>query len=623
MPVAPSSAFTQGETMEQLRLKGNACFTDNPAEAAEYYTRAVQLYEQRHGKDAACTLDEFTKSAGNALTCFFKMGETEQCAAMATRVLAFNPILAKANAFYGRCALVDPSLDTVSTGCGSVGAAALVHLCRAIYELPTLEPSTREDVDEALTRLIAERVSATEAFAQSPEPGVRLVRGRHGVGVEAIRTLPPLIEVVSLLTPFSVGAFEDFAGQGCCVECSKPIGSGDAEAGTEEPNEDDGHEEADKANGREQAKNEKKLLRCTTCNMVAYCSPACAEAHREQHEKFECSRMTRLSDMMESIESRRLDVPEQFFELAYHCITTLAGMKAKRQGHENVLKLTSHVDEVIQSLHPVGPLMCDLFKGEEETTTLYIIIGVLRCNALEVTDPSGLGVAQALHVGNTIASFFNHSCMPNCAIDTVRHAIVTTRIIYVGEELSIAYIPQLYWPTRLRRERLSEGYYFVCHCPRCQRCDKDPFELALSMELPAARRGATTHFHPIVQTACATIRSRMVGDVSQEDADKLSKLLSDLSKHLFPFHYLCHEVRNCLSFVHAVLGQTRECLCSCLDELLMWECILPGALPVKQMKIQNALECVQVLDAKMTDCSAALLPHLSRLALMYDAEGPI
>ncbi|AYU77068.1 hypothetical protein, conserved [Leishmania donovani] len=622
MPAAPSGAFAQGETMEQLRLKGNACFADDPAEAAEYYTQAVQLYEERHGKDAACTMDEFTKSAGNALTCLFKMGETEQCAALAMRVLASNPILAKANAFYGRCALVDPSLDSVSTGFGTASAAALVHLCRAIYELPALEPSTRENIDEALTRLIGERVSVTEAFARSPEAGVKLVRGQCGVGVEAIRTLPPLVEVVSLLTPFSVGAFEDFAGRGCCVECSKVIGLDIADAAAEEPNEDEGDEENDKDDGNAQAKKEKPST-CTTCNMVAYCSPACADAHREQHERFECARMRRLSDMMEGIEARKLDVPEQFFELAYHCITTLAGIKAKRPGHERVLTLTAHVDEVIQSLHPIGPLMSDLFKGEEETATLYTIIGVLCCNALEVTDPSGLGVAQALHAGNSIASFFNHSCTPNCAIDTVRHAIITTRTIHVGEELSIAYIPQLYWPTRLRRERLSEGYYFVCRCQRCQSSNKDPFERALGMELPTARRDATKHFHPIVQTACATVRSRMVDDVSQKDADELSKLLSDLSTHLFPFHYLCHEVRNCLSFVYAVLGQTRECLCSCLDELLMWECILPGALPVKRMKIENALECVQGLGTKVSDCSAALLPHLSRLALVYDAEGPI
>ncbi|CAG9570530.1 conserved hypothetical protein [Leishmania major strain Friedlin] len=622
MSAAPSEAFAEAETMEQLRLKGNACFADDPAEAAKYYTQAVQLYEERHGEDAACSLDEFTKSAGNALTCLFKMGETEQCAALAVRVLASNPILAKANAFYGRCALVDPSLDSVSTGFGTASAAALVHLCRAIYELPALEPNTRENIDEALTRLIGERVSVTETFARSPEAGVKLVRGQCGVGVEAIRTLPPLVEVVSLLTPFSVGAFEDFAGKGCCVECSKPIGLDVADAAAEEPNEDDGDEENDKDEGNVKATKEKPST-CTACNMVVYCSPACADAHREQHERFECARMTRLSDMMQGIEARKLDVPEQFFELAYHCITTLAGIKAKRAGHERVLTLTAHVDEVIQSLHPIGPLMCDLFKGEERPATLYTIIGVLCCNALELADPSGLGVAQALHAGNSIASFFNHSCTPNCAIDTVRHAIVTTRTIHVGEELSIAYIPQLYWPTRLRRERLSESYYFVCRCQRCESSNKDPFERALSMELPTARREATKHFHPIVQTTCATVRSRMVGDVSQKDADELSKLLRELSTHLFPFHYLCHEVRNCLSFVYAVLGQTRECLCSCLDELLMWECILPGALPVKRMKIENALQCVQGFGANVSDCSAALLPHLSRLALVYDAEGPI
>ncbi|KAG5484530.1 hypothetical protein LSCM1_07906 [Leishmania martiniquensis] len=623
MSAAPDAVSAQGETMLQLRLKGNACFVDDPAEAAEYYIQAVQLYEQRHNRDAACTLDEFTKSAGNALTCLFKMGETERCAALATRALACNPILAKANAFYGLCALQDPSVDIASAGCGSAGAAALVHLCRAIYELPSMEVSTRDYVDQALTRLIAEHVSGTEAFLQSKEPGVRLFRGPCGVSVEAIRTIPPFVIVASLLSPFSVGVFEGFAGQGCCVECSKAFGFDDAEAAAEALSEDDSDGKDVNSEGKKASEKERKSLTCTTCHMVAYCCPACADAHREQHEKFECAWMRRLSEMMGGIETRQLDVPEQFFELAYHCITTLAGIKAKREGHERVLSLTSHANEVIQSLYPIGPLICDLFKGEEEAATLYTIIGVLRCNALEVADRSGLGVAQALYCGSEITSFFNHSCTPNCAIDTVGHAIITTRTVHIGEELTIAYIPQLYWPTHLRRERLSECFYFVCRCPRCQKGDKEPFERALSMERPHAPKDATKHLHPKVQIACATIRSRMAADVSQKDADELSKLLSDLLEQLFPFHYLCHEVRNCLSFVHAVLGQTRQCLCSCLDELLLWECLLPGGLPVKKMKIQNALECVQDLGAEVSSCSSALLPHLSRLALVYDADGPL
>ena len=57
-------------------MKGNQCFAEDPAEAAQYYLQAVELYETQHGKDVSCTLDEFTKSAGNALTCLFKTGET-------------------------------------------------------------------------------------------------------------------------------------------------------------------------------------------------------------------------------------------------------------------------------------------------------------------------------------------------------------------------------------------------------------------------------------------------------------------------------------------------------------------------------------------------------------------
>ena len=615
-------------------MKGNQCFAEDPAEAAQYYLQAVELYETQHGKDVSCTLDEFTKSAGNALTCLFKTGETEQCAAVARRVLKSNPILAKANAFYGRCALEDPSLDLSSEGNGTASTAALMFLCRAIYELPALEESTRDNIETALTRLMQEQLTVFDAFNKSCEHGVRIVPGRHGNGVEAIRTLPPFIEVASLLTPFSVGAYEEFGGKGCCVECSRPIQDLNMEQGDEEEDEEneEGHDDDDdgetkkndgEAEKKKKAVKRKKGLRtCSTCDMVAYCSDECEEAHRSQHEQFECARMQRLKEMMAGIEARKIDTPEQFYEMAYHCITTVAGLRAERVGHDRVLTLSAHVDEVVQSLHPIGPLMCDLFQNEEQPLLLYHVIGVLRCNALEVADASGLGVGQGLHIGRSFASYYNHSCAPNCAIDPVQHRIITTRIIQPGEELTIAYIPQLYWPTRLRQERLSEGYFFVCRCPRCVKGDKEAFEQALSMALPTARSDATKHYHALVQVKCSAVRARNVEDISAKDAEELNSLLAELLEHLFPFHYLCHEVRNCLSFVYAVLEDSQRCLASCLDELLMWECILPGALPVKQLKITNALQCVQNLGPK-PQCAAALYPHLPRLALLYEVAEPM
>lgn len=602
-------------TMEELRLKGNKCFAEDPAEAAQYYLQAVELYEAKHGKDASCTLDEFTKSAGNALTCLFKVGETEQCAAVATRVLTSNPILAKANAFYGRCALADPSLVVGKDGYGTASAAALLFLCRAIYELPALEESARDSIEEALTRLMQEHMNVFNTFSASREHGVRIVPGKHGNGVEALRPLPPLIEVASLLTPFSVGVYEEFGGEGCCVECSRPLADVKPEEDEREGERDDTEEASQET--MKATRGKKGHRNCAACAMVSYCSADCEAAHKAQHEKFECARLCRLKEMMAGLNARNADVPEQFYELAYHSITTIAGMRAQRVGHDRVLTLSAHVDEVIQSMHPIGPLMCDLFKGEEQQPLVYQVMGVLRCNALEVADASGLGVGQGLHIGQSFASYYNHSCTPNCAIDAVQHRIITTRTIQPGEELTIAYIPQLYWPTKLRQERLSEGYFFVCRCPRCEKGEKEAFEHALSMALPTARSDATKYYHGLVQVKCTAVRSRPVEDITQKDAEELSALLSELMRHLFPFHYLCHEVRNCLSFVYAVLGDTAHCLSSCLDELLMWECILPGALPVKQLKITNALQCVQELGPQ-TPCAAALFPHLTRLALLYD-----
>ncbi|KPI87554.1 hypothetical protein ABL78_3351 [Leptomonas seymouri] len=613
--------------MEELRLKGNSCFAKEPAEALPYYMQAVELYESLRGKDASCTIDELTKSAGNALTCLFRLGKTEQCSALATRVLKHNPIFAKANAMCGRCALADPSLDLSTAGSGTANAIALRFLCRAIYELPALEVSVRENIEEALTRLIRERVTVSSAFMESNEPGLRIVSGKHGCGVEAIRTIPSHAEVASLQTPFSVGGYEEFGGKGCCVECSLSLknimtelqeSDGDVDHNAREDsdtNQEDAREREDKRSA------EGGLRTCPECDMVAYCSEECEVAHSKQHEEFECARMQRLKEMMNGINANEIDAPEQFYEIAYHCITTIAGIRSKREDYDSVSTLTAHADAVLKALHPIGPLIANLFRGEEQPPLLCHVIGVLRCNAIEVADASGLGVGKGLYLGMMCASYYNHSCAPNCAIDAVQRRIITTRTIQVGEELTIAYIPQLYWPTRLRQECLSEGFFFTCGCPRCAEGTKDAFENALCMALPTGRKDATAHYHPIVQVRCTAVRVRNTDDITVKDAEELNDLLTELMKHLFPFHYLCHEVRNCLSFVYAVLADDQQCLSSCLDELLLWECVLPGALPVKEFKISNALRCVQMLGPD-APCAAALYPHLASLALLYEVAYP-
>lgn len=613
--------------MEALRLQGNAAFAADPATAAASYTAAMDLYDasrSRSNSDTACSLEEFTKSAGNALTCLFKLGRRAECTALAHRALAVNPIFAKANAFIGRCC--DGGGDGDKDGNGD--GAALMFLCRAIYLLPAMEESARPSIKAELDRLLA-----AEKKANNEPPvttaAVEVRAGSAGNGVVAAAAIPAFTLVSDMQRPFSVASYEETGGRGLCACCGRNIAN--------YVNDGDGDGE---------------LLGCERCGSVFYCSSLCASAHRaSQHAPFECPRLMKLRQLLAMVEARGIDAPAEFADLATHTVTTIAAFQAQRPGWEHLARLESHGREVAVALGPAAGLLHDLYSDTPALTRDFIteVIGIVRCNSLEIAEASGMGVGQALYCGElATTSYFNHSCAPNCAIDTISHSIVTTRAIARGEELCISYLPQLYWPCRLRRDRLAEHFYFTCRCTRCVASDAgaDPFDKATQMALPlpssggatvskesddeSSRAAVTARLHVRVQRLCDEVRGLAVADITAAaHLTAVRSLQSELDTHLYPFHYLHHELRNLLTFVFAVLGRAKECMVSCLQELLMWESTVPGALPVKQMKLRNALQCLEGADEAelgvgedgVLACAAPLYPHLLKLALVYGAAG--
>ena len=68
------------------------------------------------------------------------------------------------------------------------------------------------------------------------------------------------------------------------------------------------------------------------------------------------------------------------------------------------------------------------------------------------------------------ASFFNHSCRPNCEVFETGSvlSVHAQRDVSLGEELSIAYI-DCNQRLRARRQQLQQTYFFHCRCDRCSR----------------------------------------------------------------------------------------------------------------------------------------------------------
>ncbi|CAD2220647.1 SET domain containing protein, putative [Angomonas deanei] len=518
------------------------------------------------------------------MTCMMKLNRRADCIEMAQRALRVNPIFGKANAMWGRCLVEDATLLEKD---GPSIPEAFRLLCRAMYQVPALGESLHTTLVTALDAMLAEhKTNESSVAGTNLEEALRIQTFEgNGKGVYANQPLPAFTQVSSTLNPFSVSVYEETEGKMCCLCCAKSLLS-------------------------QQGEEEIKVVRCITCGIAHYCSQACYERYNSaRHEKYECRYIQMLWKMSESGKT----FPEEFFETALHCITTFSGIHSGWKGHQEVLQLASHGEEVAQRLHPIAPLISELLPHEPRPLVIQVL-GVIRCNALEMSDFTGLGVGQALFAGeDCITSFFNHSCDPNCAIDPSESSIRTIRPTRAGEELTISYLPQLYWPALKRQEKLSERYYFSCRCPRCEQRETDPFEKAISYLLPKARENATVFYHKKVQQLCGEVRSRHIGELGPSDLKQVEALLAECEQHLFPFHYLCHDVRNTLTFLYSVLQMPEKCLDSCLQELLMWESIICGALPVKLMKLQNIL-CCQPQENKST---AALAPYVNRLALLY------
>ena len=68
------------------------------------------------------------------------------------------------------------------------------------------------------------------------------------------------------------------------------------------------------------------------------------------------------------------------------------------------------------------------------------------------------------------ASYFNHSCEPNCEVFETGSILTIhpTRNIQAGEEVTIAYI-DTHQPLSARRKQLQTTYFFHCQCTRCAR----------------------------------------------------------------------------------------------------------------------------------------------------------
>eukprot|EP01089_Gocevia_fonbrunei_P020741 TRINITY_DN7795_c0_g1_i1.p1 TRINITY_DN7795_c0_g1~~TRINITY_DN7795_c0_g1_i1.p1 ORF type:complete len:480 (-),score=91.79 TRINITY_DN7795_c0_g1_i1:17-1456(-) len=117
-----------------------------------------------------------------------------------------------------------------------------------------------------------------------------------------------------------------------------------------------------------------------------------------------------------------------------------------------------YVDQIISRVKERNPTATD--------SDIKRITEITLLNPHMIDLESGITIGLGLYPE---ASFFNHSCAPNCVYSTILNGdyifVRAIRDIKAGEEICHSYI-DLYLTCRERRQQL-ENYLFDCQCERC------------------------------------------------------------------------------------------------------------------------------------------------------------
>jgi SET and MYND domain-containing protein len=207
---------------------------------------------------------------------------------------------------------------------------------------------------------------------------------------------------------------------------------------------------------------------CQYCKEVFFCSENCKKK-ATMHEGAECDSLRRIkmqnngtkfsSDELSDIRTVICTLARRHSDPAsnYHNIDKLV---CNRPTDKLSAKyLTAMAKFVVKIMDE------DVLSGITDEDIIDLICKI-RCNAF------GLWNKQQKCFGTALSppsSFFNHSCMPNCARSVTNSNHVQVRTIHPvksGQELCISYVDPKE-PIADRKNVLLNAYYFDCTCRRC------------------------------------------------------------------------------------------------------------------------------------------------------------
>lgn len=216
---------------------------------------------------------------------------------------------------------------------------------------------------------------------------------------------------------------------------------------------------------------------CQDCEVVTYCSRACAEQDQDCHG-LECDLLA-LAQPSTTTAWLVMKAWLRFnSELGGEVGEEVPGLSRRRTfldllTHEEDIrkskKMMNNIQEHYRDLEQVLP--SDLMPDHTEFVRLY---GRVVINNFElITSSSGgesLGIALYL-----APSVVDHSCEPNAWVEIrgrklVMRSLVDRERLDMGQ-VFISYVDSEEPSTTVRRDYLSRHYFFTCQCNRCKEGD--------------------------------------------------------------------------------------------------------------------------------------------------------
>jgi hypothetical protein len=147
-----------------------------------------------------------------------------------------------------------------------------------------------------------------------------------------------------------------------------------------------------------------------------------------------------------------------------------------------------------------------------------------------------------------LPSFFNHSCVPNCAW-TMRGDYIFVRAIrdlHLGEELTIPYYPLMSKDFRRRQAKIQAVWHFTCECKYCNMFQRQPRFIETERVLMSDTQRITEEWYQMQRTAPSNVRRLALLDRLQHVIDTYRAQIQKAA-HNFPLHPMLIRLRSPLS----------------------------------------------------------------------------